>query len=224
MSYSVTSLASLSQTSVTGEALLSYHNFSYGLSDASVAPSFATATAAQLQRWLAPKRIMTTIKIIFSLVVILAALSCKGSNASSDNPKLAYAFPPESFPPTCKLMWKSKPLMLTTVSQEDRDFTRMIVGFWTEGIEPINLDDVKSGVSNVYATSSNNNALVLLALEFKTDDRAKEAYNQLAKKYSEKPQFWIHESKSHLFVSSKSAELPQECADHLQSEIKKLIK
>jgi hypothetical protein len=152
--------------------------------------------------------------------VLLLTAGCGQADARPPvGPLAQLAVPPAELPEACRLSWRATPYALATTPVEEREFFEQILDFWFGSDSTPRIEDLDSGLSNVYSTRRTDHALVSLSLRFQSAEAAMAAAEQLRKRYEDQPGFAFEHSGRLLLAFSAQPEVPQACTNAVQAEV-----
>jgi hypothetical protein len=118
------------------------------------------------------------------------------------------------------LTWKRKPLFFEPTAKFPQDFLGSVIGqFWLPEESGVDLRRVVAGVSNVYATSAVDHAIVNVSIAFDEPATAEQAASYLALTLGSRPDVWLRRSNTLLSFAKSDLTLDPMCIEGLRLAI-----
>ena len=122
------------------------------------------------------------------------------------------AVQPSDLPDSCGLRWVTRPLALST--SEDAPYFGQLVRFWTGSQDTIATADLDIGLSNMLSGRGTQSAIVILAIQTRTDSAATRLETILRNRWSGQSAYWVHRGGPRLVLTSSHAPpVPVACAE-----------
>lgn len=153
-----------------------------------------------------------------AVVFILSLIACsrRSDPVNRAGPLASLALDPAQLPPGCQLRWTTLPMALSVATAQDRKFFNVVTGFWTGRSHSIDPAEVEVGLSNFYATPSNEQALVAVSIRFLNVSTATRVEAQLS---ASQPPIWVNRSGRLLTMIASDPSLAPDCVEPLKQHV-----
>lgn len=161
---------------------------------------------------------------VLLVVSLFAACKLVDDTRPIDGPLANLAIPPRELPSSCKLYWKNRPLALSTTPEEERDYFALLAGFWVGKDHNLNPEHLDIGLSNIYATRWDDNAVVVFVARFKNPDAAAAAVHAVKSQHEGDSRYWWRQEGLYAIFASSNGGIEAGCFEAIRSGTVKRVK
>jgi hypothetical protein len=112
---------------------------------------------------------------------------------------------------------------LSTKSDSDRKYFELLASFWTGPGGSVDLAAVESGISNVYSTPAERNALVAFSVQFKNVESAEAFARAIGSRVSRDPaHLWVYQKGRLVTGVSRHPVVEEKCVAPLRRHLERL--